>query len=384
MRINVMSWNMAGAKVFGSLDDAPRRVAQTYVDHFHSAWKDGILPHFSRPPNPPPDLVLLQECIGFVDKRTNPSGRWQTGQQILESVFGGYSCFFFPAFSSHTHPHPARWNRFRQPFIEAGENFIPDQVEAQQGYGVCVRDVGQLRRLWVDEPDPGKIGSEDDLPRGEHQYGLCFEAVHTTTGSYLGSRDTEPRLVVHGRLKLPDKPDKGRYVNFLNLHLTTLKGEREGNIRLDRLASAERLQQLDLILDNVVSAYQEEKNHRIPRTGPSRQEDIWIVAGDFNAAVDSAELELVRRVGFVDGNPDKRIQDATRTFQNPIGTKWSLSKPAAPPIVLDYILCGLRESAFPVNGVAVDDSCRPFRPAFPTHSQFESDHAVLWASFGID
>jgi hypothetical protein len=86
----------------------------------------------------------------------------------------------------------------------------------------------------------------------------------------------------------------------------------------------------------------------------------------------------------VDGNPDKRIQDATQAFQNQIGTKWSLSRPAAPPIVLDYILCGLKESAFPVNGVTVDDSCRPFRPVFPAHSPFESDHAVLWASFDIE
>jgi hypothetical protein len=203
MRINVMSWNMAGAKFFGHLDDSPRLVVQTHVDHFNSAWRDGILPHFSRPPNPPPDVILLQECIGFVDKRADPSGRWQTGQQILEGIFGDYSCFFFPAFSSHTHPHPARWNRFR-----------------------------------------------------------------------------------------------------------------------------------------------------VPRTCPPRREDMWIIAGDLNAAADSAGLELVRRVGFVDGNPDKRIQDATQTFQNPIGTKWSLSRPTA--------------------------------PAFPARSQFESDHAVLWASFGIE
>ena len=62
MKINVMSWNMAGAKVFGNLEDRPRLAAQTYVEHFHSAWKDGIQPHFSPPPNPPhPDLILLQE-----------------------------------------------------------------------------------------------------------------------------------------------------------------------------------------------------------------------------------------------------------------------------------------------------------------------------------
>lgn len=382
MRANVMCWNMAGAKVFGNLDGPTAPVASTYIQHFQEVWKGGILPYLSTPPNPPelPDIVLLQECIGFVDHTPNPHSRWQTGKQILQGIFSGYECFFFPAFSSHTHPHPARWNRFRQG--GGTGHYIPAEIEAQQGYGVCVREGGHLRSIWVDEARSSEE-SNPDRPTAHSQYDLCFGAIHTTTGLYLGSRDTEPRLVVLGRLKMPYRTADERYVNFLNVHLTTLRGEREGNIRLDRLGSTARLQQLDLILDNVISAYQEAKEHRIPRTSPSRKDDIWIIAGDFNAIPDSEELELVRRAGFVDGNPDKRLVDPRSTFPNQIGTKWSLSNLAAPPMVVDYIMCGLQSSAFPMNGVSMANSRRPYRPLFPTGSVFEPDHAVLFASFDI-
>jgi endonuclease/exonuclease/phosphatase family metal-dependent hydrolase len=270
-----------------------------------------------------------------------------------------------------------KWNRFRQG--GGAQQFIPEDIEAQQGYGVCVREAGQLRRLWVDQANPNV---DADRPTAQAHYDLCFEAIHTTTGSYLGNRDTEPRLVVLGRLKLPDGAGM-RYANVLNLHLTTLRGEREGNIRLDRRGSRTRLQQLDLILDNIISAYQEAKEHRLPRTAPNQKEDIWIMAGDFNATQDSEELELVRRVGFVDGNLDKSLEDATGTFQDQIGTKWSLSRPTAPPTATDYILCGLRSNAFPEKGVSVTHSRRPYRPLFPQGSPFEPDHAVLFASLDI-
>jgi len=95
----------------------------------------------------------------------------------------------------------------------------------------------------------------------------------------------------------------GRYVNFLNVHLTTLKGERVGNIRLNRKASERRLRQLDLILDNVISTYQEASAYRIPRQAYNGEDDVWILGGDFNAKPDSNEITLVKRMGFVDGNP---------------------------------------------------------------------------------
>jgi hypothetical protein len=389
MILKVMSWNMAGARVFGKLDGAPYPVAGTYIRDFRNAWENETLHHLHAGANAPglPDVMLLQECVGFVDHRPEPSHRWQTGKQILQAIFPGYECFFFPAFSSHTHPYPGRWNVFRRG--GGSKHYLPDAIEAQQGYGVCVLNPGQLRRLWVDEPDPQKASLAPPpgapTPGADHpgaQANLCFEAIHTTTGLYLGSRDTEPRRVVFGRLKVPDGPSE-RYVNFLNVHLTTLQGEREGNIGRDRLGSRVRMAQVDLILDNVISAYQEAHAYRIPRAAESRKQDLWIMAGDFNAAPDSEELELIRRVGFVDGNPDKRLSDSTGAFHGQIGTKWSARDSAAPPIAVDYILCGLQASAFPMGGVDLANSLRPYRPRFAEGSAFEPDHAVVFASFEI-
>src|SRR3990172_4691569 len=111
MKVNIVSWNMAGAKVFGKLDGAPKSAAGSYTHDFQNVWRDKVIPYLHTQIRLPqdPDIILLQECIGFVDHRSNPSGRWHTGQHILRQIFNGYDCFFFPTFSSHTHPNPARW-----------------------------------------------------------------------------------------------------------------------------------------------------------------------------------------------------------------------------------------------------------------------------------
>ena len=379
MKANIISWNMAGAKVFGKLDGPDKPAADTYTQHFQDVWKDKVKPYIHMHTNPPqdPDILLLQECIGFIDHRKNPSGRWYEGERILQQIYRGYECFFFPAFSSRTHPNPARWNQFR----EGGGigHFIPYEIEAQQGYGVCVRE-GLLRRLWLGEAELSENQPDADLPQG--QYDLCFQAIHTTTGLYLGSRDTEPRLAVLGRVKSTDGNGDIRYVNFVNIHLTTLKGEREGNIRVDRIGSTARLRQLDLILDNVISAYQV-ATYRAAKSTPTRKEDVWIVAGDLNAIQASREVELLTQVGFVDGTPDKRLWDETGQFHDQIGTKWSVTNLSAPPIVVDYIFCGLQATAFPVSGLGTRNSPRPYRPAFPPQSPYEPDHALLFVSFEI-
>ncbi len=134
-------------------------------------------------------------------------------------------------------------------------------------------------------------------------YHLCLEKVTISDGTYLGGRDTEQRLAIVARLLLGHDPPEQRYVNFVNIHLTTLTGERSGNIRKNRLASRARLRQLDTVLDDIISPYQGASNYRVPRVVSARGDDIWIVGGDFNATEDSEELSLMRRSGFSDCNP---------------------------------------------------------------------------------
>jgi len=380
--INVMSWNIAGAKMFNHLDYPPDHAASSYVEAYYNAWRQivrDLLPT-SADGSKYPDIILLQECIGFRDTRAEPSGRWESGKRILQQIFRGYECFFFPALSSRTHLHPGKWKKFQLGSIR---NFIPDYVEAQQGYGICIRDPSALRKLWVQEEDKSQMSRHSDLPGSDFE--LCFEVVNAVPGLYLGSRDTEPRLMVMGRIKMGSPETVERYVNLVNVHLTTLRGERTGIPSINREAQNMRLQQIDLLVNRIVSAYQGADKHRIPRPkGEQGKEDIWILGGDFNALPGSREIKELREAGFIDGHDasKRKIIDPGGSHHDLPGTKWSLEDPGRRPIVVDYIFCGLEHTSFSPGQVDISDSQSPFRPQF-AGTDLASDHAVLFASFKI-
>jgi len=374
-----MSWNMAGAKVLEHLDPLPGSATGSYIAALRSVWDEGISPWMSDSRGDGPDIILLQECIGFEDLSPEPTGRWQSGKAILERIYPGYRCFFFPSVSSHKNPHPGKWKRY-----EKGRELdacIPDYVDAQQGYGICIREGLDSRTIWIPSRDPHNVSPDADLPGTDCH--SCFESIGFTPGLYLGSRDTEPRAVLMGRTRLESEGET-RYLNFLNVHLNTLTGEREGSIRLNRMASSSRLRQIDLILDNVVSAYQEARQYKMPVSVTGGKEDIWIIGGDFNATYDAEEIEHIRHMGFVDAIPDKRMYDdyPDSPYHNQAGTKWSIQSAATPAVVLDHIFCGLEHSTFPAGGIDVSSSRRPYRPQFD-RTEFASDHAVLYAKIRL-
>jgi len=379
MEVRIMSWNMAGAKLFEQLDPEPGAAAESYTTAFRKTWENSISPWLATPDCDQPDIILLQECIGFNDRSDSPSGRWQDGSNILREIFSGYQCFFFPAVTSHNNPHPGKWNRYAL----GGEvaNCVPAHVDIQQGYGICVRKGVSSRKLWVPWKNPAEAPADADHAGPDCI--SCFEPISITTGLYQGNRDTEPRMVIMGRAKL-ESGKQSRYLNYLNIHLNTLSGEREGNLRLNRHAVASRLRQVELILDNIVSAYQEASRYRVPEGMEPDERDIWIIGGDFNTTPDSAEIAMIRRSGFVDTIPDKCMEDAdpSNTFHNQIGSKWSLGDNGNPPIVLDYIFCGLEQFTFPAGALNVSGSKRPFRPHFDDLA-FATDHAVLFAKIKL-
>ena len=55
--------------------------------------------------------------------------------------------------------------------------------------------------------------------------------------------------------------------------------------------TSSRLRQIDLILDNVVSAYQEAVEYKMPASVSGGKEDIWIIGGNFNASYAAEEIE---------------------------------------------------------------------------------------------
>ena len=139
-----------------------------------------------------------------------------------------------------------------------------------------------------------------------------------------------------------------------------------------------------LIMDNIVSAYQETTAYRMPAGGDQAERDIWIIGGDFNTTPDSAEVAMIRQSGFIDTIPDKRIEDADAgsDFHGQHGSKWSLVNSGSPAIVLDYIFCGLEQYSFPSGSLDLSGSKRPFRPCFDNPA-FASDHAILFAKIRL-
>lgn len=387
MEIKVMSWNIAGAKVLKKLntEESSTNVASDYINEYNRVWRNAIL---GRGKNKMPDVILLQECIGFSDTRS-PEEReikWVDGAKILSEIFSGYETFFFASLSSISQPHPRRWDKMRK---GKEEEYLPEYVEVKQGYGICIKKPELLKRLWPvmlpvsTEKQRKQEGKKEPVVKyddhvGPSDYNLAFQAIPISTGLYLGTRDTEPRLAVLGRMKIENS---NKYLNFLNLHLTTLNGEREGKIKVNRKASQIRLNQLDLVLDFIISAYQEAGSYRIHS---GKTEDIWIIGGDFNATPESQEIELIKSVGFIDGNPNKQLNaPEIEHLDGKEGTKWSIRNEELPPTTLDYIFCGIEKASFTSGKIKVDRSLRPFRPGFK-EKVFESDHAVLLAVFDID
>ncbi len=384
MRFRVMSWNLAGAKLLKKLGAAGGNRAAEYIESYRKAWQESVQPVIGgNMAQRLPDIILLQECIGFAVPAGADREEWPDGDKILGAIFEKYHCFFFPALSSHENPHPAKWEKQRN--RQDPTRFIPDEVEIQQGYGICIKDATRLRKLWITEPNTLDRVPKVDEPREDEYKKMCFEVVNTTTGLYLGGRDTEPRLAVLGRLLLGEGDD-ARYINFLNVHLTTLKNERQGNLELNRRAGLKRRRQLDLILDHVISAYQDaSETYRVGRKTAPGGDDVWIIGGDFNAIPQSDEIRLMKQMGFVDGNPNKTINDLSDgSLANKVGTKWSLRKDdkKLPPVEVDYIMCGLEMTSFAGGELKIFHHPTPLRARFE-NTDFETDHACLIATFEI-
>jgi len=140
-------------------------------------------------------------------------------------------------------------------------------------------------------------------------------------------------------------------VFVINIHLTTLSMEREGIPDVDERAAQTRQQQLEIVMNGIVSRYNQwrRQGYRIrdkkqqPRDGietHDRHSPIWIIAGDFNCIPESIEyLTMVRR-GFIDLVTNK----GSGTKAAGLGNE--------PTITLDYVFVGPRFEAIDPNYAA--------------------------------
>lgn len=282
-----MTWNVGGAK-FLSLEKDSRAA---YQDDLNRQLNKIVDVHH-------PDFILFQEVVQYED-----SGVMKDFLQIPK----GYHYKPSMAIDTLGKAHPDKWQTFR----ERGK--WPQHINLAQGYGIMWRENISHRPIW--DIETIRQGPELDT-----------EEIHLDTGLYTGDRDTEPRLAVVSQFLWPLQESQ-LSLFLVNLHLTTIKGEREGMPEKDERGTHIRMAQIDIVMHGIVSRYNEWLKRDQQRTTTNLP--IWVLAGDLNCIPESVEIERIKRMNFIDLTPDKGT-----------GTKASGLRATKASITLDYIFAG--------------------------------------------
>ena len=299
----VVTWNIGGAK-FLKLPAKPTKESPHIREDFRRDLHNALtrLIHDFKP-----DVVLLQEIVRFghpieelieIDKINNVIEN--------ENKYEGYYYAPCVAIDTINQSHPQKWKKYYE-----NNNWGKDTYLAQ-GYGI----------LWKKDLKHAAIWDFD----GRHGPNIEKEIVRIKTGLFTGSRDTEPRIAVVAHFVI-DFDNKPLDIFTINLHLTTLKGEREGSPDKDIAASKIRHQQLEIVANGVVSRYNEWVAKH-PNQG-NRRPAIWVLGGDFNCMPSAPEIKSLERINFIDLNPAKGA-----------GTKGTGFPIKQATITLDYLFAG--------------------------------------------
>lgn len=288
--IRIMSWNVGGAKFLKEKEDQRLEFREQLNRHVRD---------FASGPDAP-DFILLQEIVQFD----------QDGQRReLIDAPPGYCYDASISISTVSQSHPTKWKPYRKQGEWSQQQFLA------QGCGVLWRENIGHSSLWDFHVKKG-------MP-------LSKEIIRIDTGLYTGDRDTEPRILVVAHFVL-DYNNLPLDLFLVNLHLTTLRGEREGLPARDDEGSERRREQVDLILNGIVSRYNEWRNRNLETISPTpRHPVIWVLAGDFNCLPDAPEIRKLERMNFIDLNPNKGGGTKGKGF--PVETA---------TIAVDYIFAG--------------------------------------------
>ncbi|HUT47573.1 MAG TPA: endonuclease/exonuclease/phosphatase family protein [Sedimentisphaerales bacterium] len=313
MQINVLNWNVAGAKF---LETKNQRAKTIFRNKLNKSLKDLI-----KDPRTEPDLITLQEIVQY-----NKPG--ESVRNIIDPI-EGYVQNSFILVDTERHPYVSKWRKVRE------KGNWPKGSYFGQGTAILWRENLPHFPVW-ELPD---MEAESD--------GNChIEEVILMSGLYFGDRDTEPRAATVAHFAIQEsylairKVKKPLDIFVVNLHLTTLTGEREGVPEIDQEGGRVRLAQLDTVLNGIVSRYNDwrrsgyrfrgEKREPEPGEDFDRLPPIWILCGDFNFTPESAEHAHMSRANFVDLHPNKGH-----------GTKGSgYGRDAKPTLTCDYIFAG--------------------------------------------
>ncbi|NWF71305.1 MAG: endonuclease/exonuclease/phosphatase family protein [Chloroflexi bacterium] len=248
-RLQIVSANIGGHR---HLNNQPLDTTQVARD------VRGILPIDPAQPT----IIALQETTSV----WRGEQRWSDGAALAALLGADYRFFFAPEVDSQNHAHQRIWQR---PLYQG-------YTRVENGNGI----ITNLARAAWPWPLPG-----DGYPGSKGAEAISASISHARLYS-SGSRDTQPRNAI----LFPAASDFGT-VYFMNTHWSTRSGEERHNPEhpISQRASEERLfetQQILLLVEELRAA--ERAQNRAPCP--------IILAGDFNAAPDTAEMRALETV----------------------------------------------------------------------------------------
>jgi hypothetical protein len=355
MQLRILNWNVGGAKY---LELGTKDKKNEFRERLNEALKDLIRMYRD------PHVICLQEIVEYNEPN-------EAKENVIDMPTG-YNSHSSILIDKNRHLYVSKWENVQQK-----GNWPEDSYFGQGNVLLWRKDLPHFPVHSL-----AKLGTMYD--GNSH-----VDEIILKSGLYFGTRDTEPRaaLLAHFIIAKNSKDEEtGERIQMpldifvINLHLTTLTGEREGIPKIDDSASKMRMAQLDIVLNEIISPYNEWKRSGYPFRGklyaPRKGEDfnrappIWILCGDFNFTPDSDEYKIMERMNFVDHNPHKGR-----------GTKgkWAGSEGSEATITCDYIFAGPKFTSLDPRIIANNVAGNPA----PLSHVKVSDHFPLYAEVDI-
>lgn len=309
MHLSIVSWNIAGAKHLLESDEEERK---RKIDEYREQLKvvcQRCEPH----------VVFLQEDVCYKKEKTERE--WLTPDCFnVEGAENGnkwiYKTDRCVIIDTEKHNHPERWVKYR----EKGKWELRDYL-AQGSTTLWRNDVCPVS-VWDRTKNGSVLIHEENKSDSNNK--RVSEVVAIDNGIYTGFRDTEPRAAFVHHFSL-----QGHSFYTINVHFTTLKGEREGYPEIEERGDAIRVGQAKVILNGIVSRCNEWRARNDLTVAP------WIIGGDLNATPSSQVInEFTKR----------RFLNISRVSTQQ-GTKRKGGE-EAPELTLDYIFIGVEYHAF--------------------------------------
>ncbi|MFX1411715.1 MAG: hypothetical protein ACFFA6_15295 [Promethearchaeota archaeon] len=356
-RLKILNWNVGGAKYL-ELEKEEDKIE--FKNELNNSLKHLIKTE-------KPHVITLQEIIEY---------KKPTDTQKIDIVNrpNGYKMHKCILINNEHHSHVSKWDN-----VSIKGNW-PDNSYFSQGNAILWREDFKIFPVWS---LPDFMTSNEYKDYINENCKKFIEEVFLMSGLYFGDRNTEPRaalvahFVVYEDLISKQRLKRPLDVFIVNLHLTTITKEREGIPEIDNQALKIRLNQINIILNGIVSRYNKWRKDyykfrgtpRDPKPGENfnRYAPIWILSGDFNFTPKSLEYDTILRSNFIDVNPHKG---------NGTKGKWSEKKPT---ITVDYIFAGPKYNS--LDPIIIKETIKGNK--LPITDYTISDHYPLSANIDL-